>query len=93
LKNETEDLRRWEDLPCSWIGRINTVKMAILPKVIYRLNAIPIKIQIQLLTNMERAILNFIWKNKKPKRAITILNNKRTSRELPPLTSRCTTEQ
>jgi hypothetical protein len=45
LKKQIEDdVRRWKDLPCSWIGRINIVKMAILPKAIYRLNAIPIKI-------------------------------------------------
>ena len=45
LKKEIkEDARKWKDLPCSWIGRINLVKMAILPKAIYRLNAIPIKI-------------------------------------------------
>jgi hypothetical protein len=44
LKKESEeDLRRWKDLPCSWIGRINIVKMAILPKASCRLNAIPIK--------------------------------------------------
>jgi hypothetical protein len=45
LKKETEeDLRRWKDLQCSWIGRINVVKMAILPNAVYRFNAIPIKI-------------------------------------------------
>jgi hypothetical protein len=45
LKKEIEeDLRRWKDLPCSWIGRINIVKMAILLKAIYRFNAIPFKI-------------------------------------------------
>jgi hypothetical protein len=45
LKKEIEeDLRKWRDLSCSWIGRINIVKMAILPKAIYRVNAIPIKI-------------------------------------------------
>ena len=46
LENETEeDIRKWKDLTCSWIGRINIVKVAVLPKAIYRCNAIPIKIQ------------------------------------------------
>jgi hypothetical protein len=44
LKKEIIDLRSWKDLPFSWIGRINTVKMAILPTTIYRFNAIPISI-------------------------------------------------
>jgi hypothetical protein len=44
MKEIEEDLRRWKDLPCSWIGKINIVKMAILLKVNYRFNAIPIKI-------------------------------------------------
>jgi hypothetical protein len=70
LKNEIEDCRLWKDLQCSWIGRINIVKMVILPK------AIPIKIPMTFITEIEKPTLKLIWKPKRPQTDKAMLSKK-----------------
>ena len=76
MKEIKDDINRWRDIPCSWVGRINIMKITILTNVIYRFNVIPIKLLVTFFSELEQKVSQFIWKDKRSQIAKAVLRKK-----------------
>ena len=75
MKEIKDNINRWRVIPCSWAGRINIVKMTILPNTTYRFSALPITLPMAYFTELGQKISQFIWKHKRPQIAVVRKKN------------------
>ena len=76
MKEIKDDINKWRDIPCSWVGRIDIVKMTNLQNTIYRFNVILIKLPMAFFTELKQKVSQFIWKHRRPRMAKTVLRKK-----------------